>query len=302
MAGVGLILNGALVEDLDACSDLLDYVSVIPERFFEDRGPGTTRRYRDLPDEIAALERIAAEHPLVAHGIGLSIASAASFDEEHVEALARWRRRFGFLWTSEHLSAARVAQRGAVDHHAGLALPIPFDEDVLQMLVRRVSAVQRALGEPLLLENGVTHTPVPDCDMSEARFLERLCRESGCKVLLDLHNLYVNVRNLHVDVERYFDELDLAHVREIHVAGGNELCGVYLDSHAGAVPEPVWELAERVVPRCPNLRGITFEFHESYWPGLGIDGVREQLTRARWIARKEHVTCPSPSSSAPSPT
>jgi hypothetical protein len=34
------------------------------------------------------------------------------------------------------------------------------------------------------------------------------------------------------------------------------------------VLEGVWELLERVAPRLPALRGVTFEFHESSWPFL----------------------------------
>jgi uncharacterized protein len=189
------------------------------------------------------------------------------------------------------------------DHHAGLALPLPWDHDLLEMLCERVGRVQDMLGTRLLLENGVVHTPVPDCDMSEEDFVNALVRRTGCGLLLDLHNLHVNAVNLGIDPDLYIDRLDLDAVGEMHVAGGNRLFGAYLDSHAGACPAEVWRLLRRTAPRCRNLAGVTFEFHESYFPGLGEAGVLKELDRMRAaLARPEAPSCRSPNSSALLPT
>ena len=71
--------------------------------------------------------------------------------------------------------------------------------------------------------------------MSEAEFLNRLCQVSGCGILLDLHNLYVNSRNHGISMEAFLRDIDLRHVVEIHVAGGDELLGFYTVSHLGPV-------------------------------------------------------------------
>jgi uncharacterized protein (UPF0276 family) len=89
-------------------------------------------------------------------------------------------------------------------------------------------------------------------------------------------------------------ELDLTAVEEVHVAGGNELDGTYLDSHAGPCPEEVWDLLAAVVPRAYRLRGITYEFHESYFPSLGLAGVQRELARAAEIGRASDVTAGVP--------
>jgi uncharacterized protein len=96
-----------------------------------------------------------------------------------------------------------VRTEATPDHHAGLALPIPWDEDVLEMLCRRVMQAQDSLRAQLILENGVVHTPVPDTDMTEAEFLNALCAGTGCGVLLDLHNVYVNAVNLGTDAKQF---------------------------------------------------------------------------------------------------
>jgi uncharacterized protein len=302
--GVGILFNGSLDAFLARHADAVDYLSVIPERFWSDGGRDAAVRFRPLPDECAVLDALAARYPLVAHGVGLSIASGCTFDVDHVRQLAAWQRRYGFSWVSEHLAAVRVRTEVTLDHHAGLALPLPWDDELLAMLCERVAIAQDILGMPLLLENGVVHTPVPDTDMTEVQFMNALCRRTGCRLLLDLHNLYVNAVNLGLDADRFLDELDLRHVTEIHLAGGNRLYGVYLDSHAGACPDEVWRLLASVAPRCPDLAGVTFEFHESYYPRLGVAGVHAEVARAREIlARGERaLACRSPNSSVLSPT
>jgi uncharacterized protein (UPF0276 family) len=102
-------------------------------------------------------------------------------------------------------------------------------------------------------------------------------------VLLDVHNLYANARNHGFEARTFLAELDLDTVIEAHVAGGSEFAGMYTDSHSGPCPEPVWDLLEYVVARAPNLRAVTFEFHDSYYGTLGAAGVRAELARARGI-------------------
>lgn len=286
--GIGVVYNRPLTELLLAGELPVDFVEVIPDRCWSDRGPGMHPRFIDHPRDVATLEALARRYPLVAHGVGLSIASATPFDIEYVHQLAIWRRRHDFRWVSEHLAAVRVSTDGVVDHHAGIALPLPWDAELLGLLVDRARQAVDILGCPLLLENGTVFTPVPDTDLTEVEFMNRLVRESPCRLLLDLHNLFVNSVNLGVDAYGFIRELDLTAVEEIHIAGGNELDGVYLDSHSGACPPQVWQLLEAVVPQAPNLRGITFEFHESYYGRLGADGLRRELLRAGQVWYASH--------------
>jgi uncharacterized protein (UPF0276 family) len=299
-AGVGVLFNGELDAFLGQHPEAVDFVSIIPERFWNDFGRDVDPRFVPLPDEVAILDALASRFQLVAHGVGLSIASASAFDTAHLRQLRRWQDRYGFAWISEHLAAVRVNTEATPDHHAGLALPLAWDDDLLAMLGERINQAQDILGMQLLLENGVVHTPVPDPDMTEPEFMNALAKSTGCGFLLDLHNLYVNSINLGLSAPDFIDALNLDDVREIHVAGGNRLYGVYLDSHAGACPQTVWELLAFTAPRCRRLRGVTFEFHESYYPTLGVDGVLEQVAMARQILSKEPATWQSSNSSVPS--
>ena len=44
---------------------------------------------------------------------------------------------------------------------------------------------------------------------------------------------------------------------------------------------------DRVLPRCQNLTGVTFEFHESYYPQLGDEGILAELERARYAINEK---------------
>lgn len=285
--GVGLLYNSALPEFVRANLGAFDYLSITPDLFWLDRGPRHDQRYEEIEPWIETLDWVAARRPIVSHNIGLSIGSAASLDAAYLEQIARFHRRYQFLWHSDHLSFAQVPGASGEDHHAGLAVPIPYDEDMLELVANRVTLVKQEIAIPFLLENSVYFVDIPDQDMTEVEFLNRLTQRSGCGLLLDLHNLYTNARNHGFDGFRFLDQVDLNSVVEIHIAGGDEFAGMYTDSHAGPCPEPVWELLDHVISRTPNLRGVTFEFHFSYYPLMGEAGVLGQLDRARamWAGR-----------------
>ena len=279
-----MLFNPALIEFVESHADALDYLALIPDRCWTDAGPGAAPRFEELAAPLAVIERAAARRPTVLHGIGMSLCSAQIFDLEYIEHLAAWRRRLDCAWASEHLSFTRVG--GGHEINASLALPVAYDVEMLELLRSRVGEVQRRLGCPFLLENNVYYVDIPEQEMSEAEFLNRLMRDTGCGLLLDLHNVLTNARNHGFDAETFLRSLDLDRVVEIHVAGGDEMMGFHTDSHTGPVDAGVWPLLECVAPHTANLRGVTFEFHESSWPLLHDAGVLAQLGRARDILRR----------------
>jgi uncharacterized protein len=290
--GVGVLYNLALPEFLRSNPAAWDYVEVIPDMFWRDRGPGREPRYDELETWMTELDWIAGHRPVIAHDIGLSLAGTTRLDDGYVAKLAEWHERFRFRWHSDHLSFVDVASAHGLDHNTGLAVPMPYDQEVLDLVAGRVERVQRAIPAAFLVENNVSFVDFPDQEMTEPEFLNRLAKRTGCGLLLDVHNVYTNARNHGFDPEGFVDAVDLTRVVEVHIAGGTELDGMWLDSHAGACPEPVFELLEHVVARAPNLRAITFEFNDSYFPLLGEEGLRDQLDRARTVWRRHAAVRP----------
>ena len=126
--------------------------------------------------------------------------------------------------------------------------------------------------------------------LDEPAFITAAIGDFG-HVLLDLHNLHTMALNHRFDPLAYLARLDLARVIEIHVSGGAESDPAWLpggrtmrlDSHDHAVPEEVWALLEYVVPRCPNLRGVTLERMEGTVRPEDVPVLRAEITRARAI-------------------
>lgn len=269
---------------LDRLPHHLDFLAVIPDRAWVDQGVGAANRFQPLPLSADLLDEAARRLPIVLHSIGLSVCSADIFDEEYARNLIAWADRLQSPWISEHLSFSRIGTGHEVN--AAVAVPVPYDQEVLELLVPRVKFFTDVLPCPFLLENNVYYFRYGDQDYSEEAFLNELCRRTKCGVLLDLHNLYTNSLNHGFDALDYLRGLDLANVLEIHIAGGVRMLGFHTDSHTGPVLDGVWRLLEHTVPLATRLRGITFEFHVSSYRLLGDNGILEQVDRARAIVQK----------------
>jgi uncharacterized protein (UPF0276 family) len=278
--GVGLLFNHVLPTFVNAHPESFDYLEIIPDREWRDRGVNSSERYSVLEKSLDFFRRVRESKPLVCHAIGLSIGSAALFDTGHVEQIQRTYEELRFAWHSDHLSFARLPQPNH-EMHTAISLPVPYDQEVLTLLIERVKHVRSVVQCPFLLENNVYYVDVPDQEIGEAEFLNRLSGESGCGILLDLHNVYVNSVNHGFTPESFLRDLDLSRVVEVHIAGGNHLLGFYTDAHSGPVAEPVWDLLEETLRSAPWIRAVTFEFHESSYYLLKTDGIRAELDHAR---------------------
>lgn len=274
---VGLLYNPAVPAVLDAAGTLVDHIEVIPDRLWYDFGIGAAHRFSHAHRAIAELEHYAARHAVIGHGIGLSLPSAMPLDLALLDEVAAAHRHFGFRWYSEHLSMF-LAPGGTVPNaQAGMGLPVVHDAETLDLVADKIGLLQDALQVPLALENGTIFSAVPDPDMSEPEFMNRLHARTGCMMLLDLHNLYANTLNLGWSADDYLAALDPAIVLEVHLAGGDKLRGHHTDSHSQRTPPPVWDWLAEWGPRFPNLAAITFEYHESYHRRIGLDGLIAEL-------------------------
>lgn len=279
--GVGLAYQPQLRSFLAAEPHTFDFVEVVPDTLWMDYGPDAVYRYRDDAEGTDFLRHlIAAGIPVVAHSIGLSIGSAHRFDAQHIEQMAQWYEWLQFPWHSDHL-AHHLVELGNSELNLNLTVPISLDQEMLDLLIPRVKAVRDRIPVPFLLENNVYYFSIDDQDYDEATFLSVLSEEAGVGILLDLHNLYVNCVNRGADPWDYLGSMDLSRVVELHVAGGMDFDGTYLDAHSGPVPGPVWELLDWVLPRCPAAGGVVFELFGTWFEDLGEERLRSDLARMR---------------------
>lgn len=295
--GVGLNYQPQFLSFIESHLDEIDFLEIVPDIFWIDRGIGASPRYIEDEVQVEWLRKIRAQLPVILHSIGLSVGSVHRFNRSHLGQLAKWQRWLGSPWHSDHLAfhlsdASLAAAHGfepGAESNVGLTMPLRRNRATLGHLAKQIETVRAAIDVPFLLENNVYFVELPGEEMDEAEFLNALCHETRCGLLLDLHNVYCNSLNMGADAGKLLESLDLSCVIEIHLGGGFHDGPYYLDSHSGPTPEPVWELLEYVLPRAPNAAGIVFELFGSWYATMGEGQLREELARMRqaWNRRRQ---------------
>lgn len=224
----------------------LDFIEVHSENFFGDGGAAQ-----------ALLRQARAHYPVSLHGVGLALGSAVGLDSWHLEQLARLVERIDPVRVSDHACFAR-AQMGGATVHASDLLPLPFNGEALDVLCANVQRVQERLRRPLLVENLSAYLTLAGSDRSETDFLAALTRRTGCQLLLDVNNIYVNALNAHQAggasepvraCEDWLDRLPASCVGEIHVAGHKAMDDIVIDDHGSRVATAVWHLHAHAIGR-----------------------------------------------------
>jgi hypothetical protein len=232
-SAVGIGLRQPHYREVFELRPALGFVEVHSENFFLDGGAS-----------MHALERARATYPISLHGVGLSLGSADAFAERHLAKLQRLVERIEPALVSEHLSWGSVDGR-----HFNDLLPLPLTNGALALLSARVDRVQSTLKRPILVENVSAYVAYRDVDMSEAAFLTELARRTGCGLLLDINNLYVNAVNFGLDPMAGWDELAAQSIGEIHVAGHTRTDAGLIDTHGALVCDEVWALYDAACAR-----------------------------------------------------
>lgn len=190
------------------------------------------------------LQQLRRDYPISLHGVGLGLGSARGFPEQHLERVRQLVEQVEPVLVSEHLSWGALHDRQLND-----LLPLTLDEAALALVAGRVARMQDVLGRQVLLENVSAYLRFRGDRMTEAEFLAELVRRTGCGVLLDVNNLYVNQLNHGEDALAAIAALPAGAVGEIHVAGHVRGEHAVIDHHGAQVAEPVWELYRAALAR-----------------------------------------------------
>jgi uncharacterized protein (UPF0276 family) len=188
------------------------------------------------------LDQIADRYPVALHGVGLSIGSTDPLNLDYLAQLKALRDRVGAHWVSDH-----ICWTGVNGRHGHDLYPIPFTEEALRHVARRVRQVQDYLEAPLVLENPSTYLDFRGSTLREAEFISALLDEADAGLLLDVNNVYVNSHNHGFDPLAYLQQLPMQRVVQLHVAGHSQARGYLADTHSAPVAEPVWALLEQAV-------------------------------------------------------
>lgn len=231
--GFGLGLRPAHYETVLNESLAVDWFEIISENYIVPGGK-----------PLHYLDRIRERYPMVMHGVSLSIGSQDPLNREYLKQLRALAKRIEPQWISDHL-----CWTGAHGLNAHDLLPLPYTEEALKHVVRRVSEVQDFLGRRILLENVSSYVSYPESEMSEWEFLREIATRADCLILLDINNIYVSSINHEFNPHHYLDAIPVERVWQFHLAGHRNLGDYIIDTHDEPVIDPVWELYARAVRR-----------------------------------------------------
>jgi uncharacterized protein (UPF0276 family) len=256
---------------LERIFPLVDYLEISPDSISTNSTNSCC-----LNPSIVAEFKNAGKKKVLVHGVGLSIASADGFSVQYIQLLDQIFSEFDVLWHSEHLAYTTVSGESL-----GTMISPPRTNEALDLICERVRFLQERYPVPFLLENVIRL--LPDCpgEYSEAGFLNSIAKNTGCRLLLDTYNLECDMKNLNFDVEAFLEELDLANVMEMHLAGGVNHKGFQLDVHSRPTNDSTLALAGSILASAPAIEAITYEFLKEAVPHLGHNAIAGELLRIR---------------------
>lgn len=232
--GSGFLYNSVYDEDILRVRDF-DFLEVISEDLMGSCKSGYARH---VPETF---KKILKEVPISLHGVSLSIGSADPLNIDYLRALKRIVKAVHPVMVSEHLVWC-----GVDGYSTNELLPVPYTERNLKYISERIDFVQNYLGRTMAFENSPSYINYELTDMREVDFLNALTASTGCTLLLDVNNLFINSKNNRFDPKTFLRELDFKNVVHIHLAGHQKKAGFCIDSHDDFIDDQVWKLYEFV--------------------------------------------------------
>jgi len=274
LRGVGLGLRSALAENIiERPPAELAFVEVAPENYM--------RRGGLFP---ASLARCAERWPIVTHGLTMSLGGVDPISPNYLATLASFTHQVGTPWHSDHLCFTVAG--GVVTHEL---LPLPFTAEAAEHVAVRVMRAQDALGMLMAVENISYYAHPGAPEMDEADFAAAVVARSGCALLLDVNNVYVNAQNHGFDARAMIAKMPLDRVVQIHVAGHDTSDpALILDTHAEAVREEVYDLLAFTLRRTGDVP-VLLERDDNFpaWEELSAEVARLDAILRAAIAREE---------------
>jgi len=231
--GFGLGLRPPFYADAAAGEVPVDWFELISENFMVPGG---------RPLEV--LDLVREHYPVALHGVALNLGGSDPLDLDYLSDLKELVRRAEPLCVSDHLCWSRQGE-----HHFHDLLPLPYTEDAVKHVARRIREVQERFGRRILVENVTSYLEWRHQEMSEWEFLSVVAERADCLVLLDVNNVFVSAHNHGFDARAYLDAIPLARVGQLHLAGHSASGPLLIDTHDHPVSEPVWELYRHAIRR-----------------------------------------------------
>ena len=195
--GIGLRL--AHLAEMVATRPAAGWLEVHPENFLAN------------PHAAELLTEVSLHYPISLHTVGISVGSANGLDRFHLKRVRGLADKLKPIFVSGHLAWSTYSNEYLND-----LLPLPYNEETLQLVSAHIGYVQDTLGQPYLIENPSSYVGFRSSTMKETDFLSEIVRRTGCQLLCDVSNVVVSAHNMVYDAYQYIDNFPADAIREIH--------------------------------------------------------------------------------------
>lgn len=224
--GFGLGLRPQHYQDILDGEPNVDWFEVISENYMVPGG-----------QPLRMLDRIRERYPIVMHGVSLSIASTAPFNQDYLRDLKTLAKRSEPVFISDHLCWTGVHGINLHD-----LLPVPYTQEALDHVVARVHHVQDYLDQAIALENVSSYVQFTHSEMSEWEFIAELTRRTGCWLVFDVNNVFVSAFNHEFDAHAFIGGVPKDRIVQFHLAGHEHNMSHIVDTHDALICDEVWDL------------------------------------------------------------
>lgn len=224
--GVGVGLRVPHYRTIFSEHPAVDFFEVISENFMVDGG-------RPLHN----LDRVLESYRVVQHGVSLNIGGPEAPDPDYLRRLKKLVRRVNPAWLSDHFCWTGVPGNQLHD-----LLPLPFTPEMARVVAERARQVQDVLEVPFALENTSSYLTYRRSEMTEWEFIGEVLEQANIGLLFDVNNVYVSAYNHGFDAYEFVRNVPHDRIVQIHLAGHTDRGTHLIDTHNGAVIDPVWEL------------------------------------------------------------
>jgi uncharacterized protein len=282
--GVGITYLPELDPFLNSNPNIVDLLEIEPQSHW----------YYIKSDDSYIIDKRAAktiksyQYPKILHSVSSPVGSTIGPDPIQIPHLLKMISYLGAHWISEHLSFSRI-KHGSTDFRSGFLLPPLQTRSGIDSVIKSINTMVAKIPIPFCIENGVNYLKSREDELTDGQFISEVIKATHCGLILDLHNAYTNELNGRQSVNDFLNTIPLEDIWELHLAGGSEDDGYWLDSHGGGIPKPLIDIAYSLIPQLPNLQAIIFEIEPSYLPVIGFETVYSELKTLRkiWESRRQ---------------
>ncbi len=236
--GVGLGLKRELIPQIQTLYGQpeianINFVEIAPENWIGVGGKSAKQ-----------LDWFVERYPIVCHGLCLSLGGLAPLNTDLLKQVKSFLHQYQIPVYTEHLSYCTDGYKGEQGYLYDL-LPIPFTEEAVHYVAKRIRQTQDILGQRIGIENASFYVAAPVSEMSELTFLKAVLDEADCLLHLDINNIYVNSVNFNFNPHEFLRGIPSERIIYSHVAGHyQQTPKLLVDTHGEDIIDPVWALLE----------------------------------------------------------